>query len=216
MKVVVCIPFRGGDSARERNFEYVHSWWRQFPYPIRIAEGPEGLFNRSAARNQAAEGDWDVALFGDADTVGQPENIVPTIRAAAEGKLAYPFTRFEGLNPQQTRLLFAGKRFGRGKSVRYPSPGGILAVSRTLFETVGGYDEAFQGWGYEDLAFACAARTLGGQHREEGSIFHLWHPNAPEKKAAIATKTPNRARKDRYKQADGNPEAMRALLEELK
>ena len=137
------------------------------------------------------------------------------VEAAAAGKLAYPFTEFEGLSAVGTRNLING--YGKLQVIKRKrlSPGGILAVSRELYDLVGGYDEAFEGWGYEDLAFAYAAGTFAETHRESGTITHLWHPNAPEKPKAIAGKNQNRARKERYLAAAGDPVAMRALLEEF-
>lgn len=218
MKVAVLIPYRPGDQYRENAFRFVRDWWDQFGYPVHVAAGPEGLFNRSAARNEAARSaSWDVGIFADADTIGEPELIPKAVEAAAAGKLAYPFTQFEGLSAVGTRNLINGA--GRLQVIKRKrlSPGGILAVHRDLYELVGGYDEAFQGWGYEDLAFVYAVGTFAETHREPGTITHLWHPNAPEKPAAIAGKrNQNRARKERYLAAAGNPEAMQALLEEFR
>ena len=216
MTPVVLIPFRADSEQRKVAYQFVMRFWSQFGWPIHTAPGPEGLFNRSAARNEAARAaSWDVAIFADADTVGEPKKIRRAIEVAASGKLAYPFNEYNGLTVGQTKSFLAGGNPGIGKRI-HGSPGGILAVSRLLFDEVGGYDEQFRGWGYEDLAFMYAAGTLGGLHRERGRITHLWHPHANEKRAAFSGKGGNRARKDRYAAANGNPEAMRALLAELR
>jgi hypothetical protein len=215
MNVDILIPFRGGEKHRERNFKYVFAWWENLGYRIHVADdGAGGPMNRSRARNEAAKrATSDVLVFADADTVGQPESVAAAARHAYQtGELSYPFIRFEGLSSAQTVKFMAGKPYGRGKTKRHPSPGGIVIVHRDLFEFAGRYDEAFEGWGYEDVAFARAARTLGGQHRENGVIYHLWHPVAPEKADSIRAKTGNRNRADRYAQADGDPEAMRQLI----
>ena len=215
MTPVVLIPYRADGQQRKVAYEFVRRFWSQFGWPIHTAPGPEGLFNRAAARNEAADRPWDVAIFADADTVGEPKKILRAVEVASLGKLAYPFNEFNGLTQGQTQTLLAGGSPGVGKR-KHGSPGGIFAISRGLFDEVGGFDEEFQGWGYEDLAFMYAAGTLGGLHRERGMITHLWHPHAREKRAAIEGKGGNRARKDRYAAANGNPEAMRALLADLK
>jgi hypothetical protein len=220
MRVEVCVPFRGGDKVRERNFEYVKAWWDELGYKVHVGDS-DGRFNRAQARNRAAsQSDADVLVFADADTVGDAKLVEKACTHAYKtGELSYPFTHFVGLSePGTVEYMRSGRVAGVRTRVGPPksSPGGILAIHQDLFEWAGGYDEAFTGWGYEDLAFACAARTLGGIHRLEGTIIHLWHPIAADKRVAIAGKTPNRARKDRYKQADGNLEAMLALIEELK
>lgn len=216
MKVAVCIPYRPGDNYRQNAWKYVRDWWARRGYPVHVGTGPDGLMNRAAARNEAARSaSWDVAIFADADTIGQPELIPKAVEAAVAGKLAYPFTEFEGLSAVGTRNLINGSGNRQIVKRKRLSPGGILAVSRDLYDEVGGYDEAFQGWGYEDLAFAYAAGTFAETHRELGTITHLWHPNSPEKSKAIAGKNLNRARKERYLAAAGDPKKMRALLIEL-
>ncbi|MFK4998906.1 galactosyltransferase-related protein [Bacillus sp. N9] len=54
--------------------------------------------------------------------------------------------------------------------------GGINVVPRKHFETVGGFDERFVGWGGEDDAFAASLNTLCGYvKRLDATIYHLWH-----------------------------------------
>lgn len=219
MRVAVCIPYRDGGPDRELAWHYVQRWWGQ-RFEVFSATGGDGpMMNRSRARNQAAvdAGDWDLAIFGDADTVGEHRFVDKAIATARDtGQLTYPFTRYQALDKVGTKRLIAGQPPQRIRRRLENSPGGILCVRRDLYERVGGWDEAFEGWGYEDVAFAIAAGTLGGVTRYPGTITHLWHPNAPEKRDAIAGKTANRRRVARYKQAEGDPEKMEALLSELR
>jgi hypothetical protein len=88
-------------------------------------------------------------------------------------------------------------------------------VPRTVWDTVGGFDELFRGWGMEDTAFALAATTLVGPLvHMEGECWHLWHPSAPEGHINTPSANANRARGARYQAAAGNPDAMRALMAE--
>jgi len=174
----------------------------------------DGPFNRAAARNRAAaQTDADVLIFGDADTVGDHQAIAEAVdHAAKTGELTYPHTRTVKLSRQGTARLKAGHPV-KGQLIQ-GSPAGILVVRRDLFERIR-WDEGFdEGWGYEDVAFAMAARTLGGVHRIEADIIHLWHPIAAEKRDAIKYRTGNRALRDKDGAADGNEKAMSALLEE--
>lgn len=176
----------------------------------------DGPFNRAAARNAAAaQTDSEILIFADADTVGDHQAIRQAVdHAAKTGELTYPHTRTIKLTRQGTVRLKAGEPF-KGQLI-HGSPAGILVVRRDLYEQVR-WDERFDGgWGYEDVAFAMAALTLGKVHRIEAAIVHLWHPNAPEKQDAIRYRTVNRALRDRYAEAEGDPDAMRALLKELK
>jgi GT2 family glycosyltransferase len=56
-----------------------------------------------------------------------------------------------------------------------------MAVWRTDFETVDGFDESFVGWGHEDADFVLRLHNAGIQ-RKNGfaatEVYHLWHPQA--------------------------------------
>jgi hypothetical protein len=92
---------------------------------VRASDRP--LFNISEARNlgaAAASGEW--LIFLDADVLVSPtltEQIAPLL---SPGVFLLP-------DPRTDELW------------------GALVVSRADFEAVGGYDEAFEGWGSEDL-----------------------------------------------------------------
>jgi hypothetical protein len=55
----------------------------------------------------------------------------------------------------------------------------FFAVPRAAFDRLGGFDERFAGWGWEDLAFQSAAAGLIGTDRIGGPLIHLWHPRHP-------------------------------------
>lgn len=226
MKTIVAIPWRPFDEAREQAWNYVQKWWADLEIPLFTdTGGDDGPMNRSRARNRAAAagGDWDVCLFGDADTIGEPDLVKRAAQLAGEtGRMVWPFDRFVGLDQPSTARLY---RIGgdpalvaRGPRIRRlrQSPGGIVAVRRDLFETIGGWDEGFAGWGFEDVAFVCAAMALGpGLCRLDGEIFHLWHPLAPEKNRRHPDWVRNQTRARRYRSAEADADRMRDLLDEL-
>lgn len=219
MSVAVCIPWRGGDPAREKNLAYVRRFWSRFGWPVIEGDTGHRTFNRSAARNQAArQSSSDLIVFADADIIGEPDVI---LRAAAwtleHGTASWPHTVTHLLSRDDTRKVHAGAApTMRGARLFKGSPSGILIVHRTLFESTGGWDEGFDGgWGFEDVAYKYVLETIADCRRFDGRLTHLWHPTAKEKQPAIRYRTPNRARRDRYGEARGNPEAMTSLLEEL-
>jgi hypothetical protein len=59
--------------------------------------------------------------------------------------------------------------------------GGSLAVDRDAFFALGGYDEAFVGWGGEDNEFWERAQTRKVWPYAYLPIVHLWHPAQPRK-----------------------------------
>jgi hypothetical protein len=56
-----------------------------------------------------------------------------------------------------------------------------IAVPRAVFEDLGGFDERFRGWGYEDMAFQSIIVGLYPWGRVEGDVIHLWHPRSEER-----------------------------------
>ena len=62
--------------------------------------------------------------------------------------------------------------------------GGSLAVSRAAYERIGGFDEAFEGWGGEDVDFWDRAQTRRVWPYAHLPFFHLWHAPQPEKTPA--------------------------------
>lgn len=216
----MCIPWRAGDPARERNLSYVRRFWGQLGWPVILGDTRHQTFNRAAARNNAArQSDAELLVFADADIVGEPAVILAAaVHALTDRTAVWPHTVTHLLSSQDTRRVHDGASITGMKGARLfkGSPAGILVVHRDLYDEVGGWDEGFDGgWGYEDVAFAHALRTIAVTRREAGRLWHLWHPTATEKRAAIGYRTPNRERRDRYRVAEGNPQAMRKLLEEL-
>ena len=55
--------------------------------------------------------------------------------------------------------------------------GGNLGISRSFFESVGGYDETFTQWGAEDTEFGYRAYTMGGLLVPARDAF-CWHQGA--------------------------------------
>ena len=55
--------------------------------------------------------------------------------------------------------------------------GGAYVCQPRAWDSLGGQDERFTGWGNEDTAFSLVADRLQRCHlRVHGTIYHLWHP----------------------------------------
>ena len=63
--------------------------------------------------------------------------------------------------------------------------GGSLAVGRTTFLELGGFDEAFVGWGGEDNEFWERCRTRSLWPFGYLPLLHLWHEPQPEKAKVV-------------------------------
>lgn len=206
MTVVILVPWRTDDGTRAKVWEVCRSRWEAlFPdWAIYEGRSPEGPFNRSAAINDAAQqaGAWDVALVIDADVLLPKANVLAAVeRAAASGLVTWAHRRWRSISQEATERLIGpkGEAFAEGAL----GPGGFLApaftadidlivdkttrlswscciaIRRDAWETVGGYDERFIGWGHEDGAFSSAVMGLVGHDRIEGDVLNLWHPRSP-------------------------------------
>lgn len=191
-------------AALRRRWETLHPDW-----PIVEGHHEEGPFNRSAAVNRAAReaGDWDVAVIIDSDVFLPPENVLAAVETAVQtGKVTWAHRDWRGLTERGTARLLRdheatlrpdlalGSDWGE-----HPWPDGMcktnhgpdidrhtplswsccIALTREAWDRIGGFDERFKGWGWEDMAFQSAACGLVGAERIDGSVYHLWHRRAP-------------------------------------
>jgi len=230
MKAVILVPRRDDGGYRDELWTWTRAWWEREQSHMPIIEGyhTDGLFNRSAAINTAARiaGDWDVAVIIDADVICDPGRVKEAVSIAAEsGRMVLPHTvRLDlsrrGAELVRVRMLdpFALPET-RSRHVHHiysvenghPSVSSVVVVPRALWDTVGGFDEEFRGWGYEDTAFAAACETFAGIERMPGAVIHLWHPTAREGKRGTPTHSLNSARGQVYRAAIGDKYAIRAL-----
>lgn len=222
MKVRIAVPRRADGGRRDQLWEFCRRWWTETHPDFEIVEGhhDEGPFNRAAAINNAAAGEWDVLLVLDGDVIcEQAKDAVD--RAAATGRMALAYTAYRGLSRQMTDRVLDGYDGSWESGVALKLTGHVsscLAVPRALWEQVGGFDERFQGWGHEDRQFHMVCRTLGGGVEEiPGLVWHLWHPFSPERPATSSRKSSGylagQRLLSRYYDA-WQPSQMRALLAE--
>lgn len=244
-KTAILIPYRQGDSWRQKAWGFVRCWYENLgdvmdeDVELIAMDGEPGPFNRSAAINAAAKAAvralddadtrsnrTDVYLIADADTFVDLDQCAVAIETAREtGRLVHGFSSWHGLSAEGSRFVYNGGEIGKdwtrnhwrkmAPETYWEPLSSCLAVPRTLFDAVGGFDERFQGWGYEDRAFFYACRTLGGLTlRVPGPAYHLWHSPASERTTAVNPRSANRQLCARYEDANGDGESMLALLKE--
>lgn len=226
MNVVTLVARRADNGERDRLWKWCKARWvQQHPgWQVFEGESPDGPFNRSAAVNDAARkaGSWDVAVVIDADIVANPQAAETAVDIAyATDRLVVSHDDRVMLNKAGTDKVLAGfegpwrtRQFV--ETVYTDSVSCCIAVSHKLWDLVGGFDERFVGWLAEDSAFEIACVTLSGKPyvRLSSELFHLWHERpAGEKSKNDPLLVANKARLERYRQASGDPEAVRALLD---
>lgn len=185
--VAVCVPRRADGGPRDALWEFCRPFWEHLGWPVFEGESPDGPFNRSAAINDAVRraGPRDVYVIADTDVVIDPGRAIAGVEAAVEtGRLVMPFTTYMALTEAFTAKILAERYDGSwkpGVHLRMTNHvSSVLAVSSELWEQSGGFDDRFVGWGWDDLAFHHACSKFGRPVRLTGSVWHLWHPTAPE------------------------------------
>jgi hypothetical protein len=219
--VPVLVPWRSDNGPREQIWRRLRAdaWagWR-----VVVGEHLDGPFNISAARNRAAQlaGDWECAVLADADSIVPPQRLHAAITLARDAqRLVICHDRWVNIAPDEHDAFLRSWSlpWRDGREIYPMTVSSMLAVPRTVWDELGGYDQRMAGYGYEDNAFVRAARVLTGEPlRLVGSVYHLSHtadrPHFREHLRTVETQR-NRALWQRYQQAV-TPEQMRALLAE--
>lgn len=148
----------------------------------------EDRYNRSWAFNVGARlAQGDLLILHDNDLV------VPSCYAAEH--LRFLDQGFDVINLKRfifyfteadTRRWFAGDRkFAVNPEfvLQNALGGGSLAIRRSAYLDIGGFDEGFVGWGGEDNELWERVATLRTYPYGHLPLVHLWHPAQPGKRA---------------------------------
>ena len=152
-----------------------------------------GDFNKSWAFNIAVDLVDNVPFLclQDADALPDPHFLDDNLRHLRAGESALlPFTDVLFLDRESTAVtlhqvlpLDSGSGGGsvdygslRGFTMPNNNVGISVWLSRERYLTVGGHDERYRGWSYEDIEFHGRLVASGGVRRLPGMLPHLWHP----------------------------------------
>lgn len=193
MNPVILVGRRSDGGRRDLIWTFCKRFWTEhLEWPIYEGFHDEGSFSLSAASNQAARlaniytPEWDVALYVGADfIVGDPRQAPwAADLALRKEQLVFAHNAQFRLSLEGTDAALAGADYTQADMESGPhfnTFSGVLALPRDLWEEVGGFDERFESWGWEDLAFwaSCSAMRRGFE-RIEGTLYHLWHERSEE------------------------------------
>lgn len=223
-KVAILVPRRTGMTDRDRLWAFCRTWWaNDFPeWEIHEGAGPDGPFCRSHAINEAAgkAGDWDVAVIIDADVLCDPQAVRAAVDlAVATNGPTLAYHRRVLLSRESTERVMGGFRgdwdgLARETKDRFDACSSAVVVTRSLWDAVGGFDERFIGWGWEDVAFRCATETVSGRElvKIASTCWHLHHIVSSGNNRKESTFQANKALGARYNEARLDRDAMLALL----
>jgi GT2 family glycosyltransferase len=211
------------DGSGPSTLEVLDAWRRKAPFPIVHAWEENRGFRLARARNRGIRASRaPYLIFLDGDCVPPPRYLAAH-RAARRGRTYLAGDRLlldrtatgillaaPGLGPEAalaaaTRLerIRAARRAALDRIYRLlhlkdrPKPlGANLSAWRGDLERANGFDERFEGWGFEDEDLGRRLSQLGIRKTFAPSaarVVHLWHPPDPTFRGRAAS-SPNAAR----------------------
>ena len=153
----------------------------------RVSVEDAGAFNKSRLLNRAAAvARGDVLVIHDADFLAPPGYLGRCARRMEKSESARPGRLIFYADRHATARWTAGRQerlgtAGAGVEKVVQNAPNPLVVRRSAYYAVGGHDEAFAGWGGEDLEFLSRLRTRTFDDFGAEPVIHLWHPAAPKK-----------------------------------
>jgi len=222
----VVVPFdEAGDPHRRRALDFIVRRYQQQGLPVVVSEPPSaGGWSKGVAVDAGVRSTstWGLVI-ADADVIVSVDALDATLGRVGSGAAwAQPHGRVYRLGENATRHLIEGEPYRPGRASRAQGPpgGGIVVLSRDAYDTVGGIDSRFVGWGGDDISFARALDTLVGPGVRLGApMTHLWHvpmSRRPGGRSSGRASPESEALAGRYYDAAGDPTAMRALVSEHK
>ena len=213
----IVIPWRPAPSRIDA-FERVVAWYRETlpQIPLQTVDTGDTPFVLAACRNAAmrnAAAD-EVVVVGDADTIPEREPLIAAIRAAADSPFVHlPYDEYRWLGRTGSADHAAGVPLADCTVEQHVEGAcsGVYVATPRAWDSHGGQDEGFRGWGFEDAAWFLAHSTILGAPpvRHPGRVYALHHVGEVRAGAAYDA---NAARMESYRAAAGHPAAMVALV----
>lgn len=215
----VVIPFTSTCPHRVRAAEFVVNWWRvNFPDATVLIGGEpsDGPWVKARHVDMLMRSvDTPVVAVADADVILENPEAVRVALDNLDG-WAIPHLRVVRWDEGSTAAILDGREpstFVQSPYIGFAG-GGITILPTDTYRSVP-LDPRFQGWGQEDESWACALRCLVGEPwRGEERLWHLWHPPQQRRTRRWGSQASKRLA-GRYKDAESDLAAMRALLDEV-
>lgn len=212
------VPWQPGCRHREAAWNHLQPRWEQVGELV-VGETPGPWVKAEAVADALARATGDLLVIADADVW-----VDPTEALAACETWAVPHLKVHRLSERSTAQVIDGAEW-RGlpldqtnqrdyKPYRGQPGGGVTVIHRDVYEACP--IPRIVGWGQEDEAWSIALHCLYGEPwRGDLDLVHFWHPPQPRLNRIIGSPEGQRLRK-RFRDAQTDPAAMRALIEEAR
>ena len=205
--VTVAMPWRP-TPERLPAHKRVHAFWAY--HHIRVIEAdslPTQPFNISEARNNAVRRvKTPIVIIADADSIPDYGALHQALAMLQPGEVIWPYQTYRHIPADwadRPDLLAVPP-----DRIYHHSVGGLFICHRDTYWQLGGMDEHFVGWGYDDNAFHAVAQTLASVRRLPGTIFSFNHPAHRD----TTDTNPNKHRAELYRYATNRPAVMTQLI----
>lgn len=241
MKLDIIIGHANTDQTRDRNLKYIIQTYHdhfpkakiyvveqntttdltEFQFPITWIGLPTNhSYSRSLGFNEGVRASsGDTLLLTDNDCIPNVKciNEIKSGRALSDCQFLIPYKWVIDLNESETNDLIktgktAGKNIRTHNGETIVNHGGVTVITREGFETIGGFDPQFIGWGGEDFAFYSKAKKLLKIKRSEHNMYHLNHQR--EFKRAMNPEA-TRNRKEAHRISDLTTDALKTYINKL-
>ncbi|MEV6908009.1 galactosyltransferase-related protein [Amycolatopsis sp. NPDC051071] len=187
MGTAVIVPWGTDNGPRERVWTKVRALWELTGCDLIVAADPEfaarGRFSVSRAINNAvrlAPPEFDrFACFG-ADMLPCAETVAWAAAELDREPWTLLFNRGIALSEEDTEQWLQGGRVDRSGAELFASPCvGPIAFTRATFEKVGGFDERYEGWAYEDVDLWYRLQRDAPRSEQpypRAPLVQFWHP----------------------------------------
>jgi hypothetical protein len=225
MTISVIVPFNDDGAERARNWSFLRARYEAL-YDWEIVEGScEGQWCKSTAVSEALETcSGDLLVISDADMFLADEVMREGVARLQDCPWVVPHHRAYRLSEAATLDFIAGAldpseithdHLEMPTRRMFPC-GGLFFIRRETYLSVGGFDRRFLGWGGEDESLGMALKTLVGEPLLLGAVLlHLYHEPQPTMPADRLRPPRVDPLVKRYEAAQGDPIAMRALIQEV-
>jgi hypothetical protein len=140
--------------------------------------------SRNDGVNLAKKDGCNVIVLNDADTFPQIGPLLESIQAAAnDNKVHLPYNQYRFLYEDDTKKFLSGIPLEECDShiLDEDACSGVNVFSLSAWDSIGGGDEKFKGWGREDNAMNYVHTIVHGTPyvRHKGVAFSLYHQIQP-------------------------------------
>jgi len=181
-------------GVRKANYDFVVNRYREMFPKAEIVIGRDEVgddlhFCRASAINNGVKKSTEnKIIIADADLIIRKEAITRGLKDVEYHGFVIPWGLCYDVTSKTTEQIIKSSEIDWFK-IKNSKPtirdirqdklaGGIQIILRNVFNNVGGYNEKFYGWGYEDTDFCMRLKAQLTDYkifpREE--IIHLWHP----------------------------------------